>query len=104
MIENFKRRILGCIDKGLDCFGESTKRVIYCNLEKWGRLKLEDVSDKPEEFSKALEFFFGARVVNLLEKNIASQIVAAFKLSPSYSKSLSDAIKQAKKSTGLGRV
>lgn len=52
-------RVLECIDKGLDTFGESVKQAIYWRLESEYRLRRRDIVEKPDVFSKNLFKIFG---------------------------------------------
>lgn len=52
-------RVLDCIDKGLDTFGESVKQAIYWRLEAEYRLKRRDIVERPDVFSKNLFKIFG---------------------------------------------
>ncbi len=51
--------LLKCLDKGLDTFGESTKRVVYWNFERSTHLKQSEIPEHLEEFSKSLDMMFG---------------------------------------------
>jgi prenyltransferase beta subunit len=97
MADSFKKRILECVDRGLDCFGDSVKHVIYWNLEQTKKLNRKDISDKPEEFCRALASFFGTKGLNVVERNIVNQIKVTFGLSLQNSYSLSDAVREARK-------
>lgn len=52
-------RVLECIDKGLETFGESVKQAIYWRLESEYRLRRKDIVAKPDVFSKNLFKIFG---------------------------------------------
>jgi hypothetical protein len=57
--EKWNEILIRCIDRGLDVFGDSTKRVVYWNFEQHFNLKKEDIPDHVIEFSTMLRKIFG---------------------------------------------
>lgn len=52
-------RVIDCIDKSLETFGESVKQAIYWRLEVEYRLRRKDIVSKPDVFSLNLSKIFG---------------------------------------------
>ncbi len=77
MNEEIKRKLLECIDEGLNSLGRTVKQVIYWYLENKFGVKRCDILDKPEEFIRALELMYGCGVV-VLENMIVSKIREEF--------------------------
>ncbi len=55
----FKKILLKAIDEGLSSIGDSPKQAIYLHLEKTFKIKRQDIPNKIEEFSEAMEKIFG---------------------------------------------
>jgi hypothetical protein len=55
----FRKLLLEAIDEALSSLGDSVKQAIYFHLEKTFNLKKQEIPDKIEEFTKALEEIFG---------------------------------------------
>ena len=56
---NFEKLLLEAIDEGLDVLGESSKQVVYFNLEKTFMMNRLDIPYRIEEFTDAIERIFG---------------------------------------------
>ena len=52
-------RLLSCIDRGLDCLGESVKPVIYWRLEHEYHISRKEIPIMPAKFSNNLKEMFG---------------------------------------------
>ena len=96
-MNEFKRRILKCIDKGLNHLGEVVKQVIYWHLEYSFNLKRDRIPSKPEEFVRGLESMYGTGA-----KVIEGIIVSEFKIEGEV-EDLIEAIRKAKKKPKLSR-
>jgi hypothetical protein len=75
--ESFQQIILEAIDEALSSLGENVKTSVYFNLEKSFNVKQQDIPQKIEDFSEALELIFGlgARHLEILFiKNIHEKI------------------------------
>lgn len=75
----FRTATLEAVDESLLGLGESTRRAIYFHIEKRYGVKREEIPERLEEFSKALEGLFheGGRV---LERLIARNLCIKFSL------------------------
>ena len=56
---NFEKLLLEAIDEGLNVLGESSKQVVYFNLEKTFMMNRLDIPYRIEEFTDAIERIFG---------------------------------------------
>jgi len=56
---NFNRLLLEAIDETLSCLGEKSKTTTYRHLETAFKIKKKDISNKIDDFSRALESLFG---------------------------------------------
>lgn len=54
-----ERKILECIDSGLDSFGAPVRIVLYWRMQKEFGLTREDITLKPDTFARAIESMFG---------------------------------------------
>jgi hypothetical protein len=73
--KQFREMVLLCIDRGLDMFGISTKEVVYWYLAQQKAMPREAIIDKPEEFIKEVESFFGlgsGKIRNAISKELIS--------------------------------
>lgn len=59
--------IIECVDYALECFGKSVKRVVYFYLETEFQLLRSDISERPEDFSRALRAIFGCGAATIEE-------------------------------------
>jgi len=75
-----ERRIILCVDAGLQVLGNGGKRVIYYYLEKNFMLKREDIPKKPKKFLKGLDLMFGEQGKDLIEKWIVEKLKITFNL------------------------
>lgn len=66
-------KILSCIDRALDCYGDSVKQVIYWNFEKQFNITRDKIPDHPEKFVEALEKIFGGGA-GIVERTIVNEI------------------------------
>lgn len=92
-MEEFKNRILTCVDRGLDHLGETVKYVIYWHLEHKFGLRKDKIPDSPEEFIKGLEEIYGMGTI-IIEKNIVREINKEFGIKAD---DFLEAVKKAKK-------
>ena len=60
--------LLNSLDKGLDFFGESTKRVVYWNFEEKYHLKRDNIPEHIPEFATALKTMFGVGSPHLVKR------------------------------------
>jgi len=75
-----ERRIILCVDAGLQILGNGGKRVIYYYLEKNFMLKRKDIPKKPKKFLKGLDSMFGEQGKDLIEKWIVEKLKITFNL------------------------
>ena len=55
----FKKLLLEAVDEGLSFLGDSSTQAIFLHLEKTFKIKKQDIPNKIEEFTNALEKIFG---------------------------------------------
>ena len=55
----FKNLLLEAVDEALSSLGDSSKHAIYFYLEKTFTIKKQDIPNKIEEFTSAIEKIFG---------------------------------------------
>ena len=55
----FKKLLLEAVDEGLSSLGNSSKQAIYFHLEKTFKIKKQDIPNRIEEFTNAIEKIFG---------------------------------------------
>jgi len=55
----FKKLLLEAVDEGLSSLGDSAKQAIYVYLEKNFKIKKQDIPNKINEFTNAIEKIFG---------------------------------------------
>ena len=55
----FKKLLLEAVDEGLSSLGDSAKLAIYVYLEKNFKIKKQDIPNKIDEFTNAIEKIFG---------------------------------------------
>jgi len=56
---DFKKLLLEAVDEGLSSLGDSAKKAIYFSLENTFTIKKQDIPNKIEEFTEAIEKIFG---------------------------------------------
>lgn len=56
---DFKKLLLEAIDEGLSSLGDSSKQTFYSYLEKTFSIEKQDIPNKIEEFTNAIEKIFG---------------------------------------------
>jgi len=56
---DFEKLLLEAIDEGLASLGESSKEAIYFHLDKSFSIKKQEIPDKVEAFTGAIENIFG---------------------------------------------
>lgn len=59
---NFKEKLLAAIDESFGSLGECCKQAIYFNLEQNYALNKQNIPNKIEDFSEALEDIFGTGI------------------------------------------
>jgi len=74
------KKIIQCVDEGLQVFGKSVKEVIYFYLERNFQLKKTEIPEKPETFCKAIISLFGEDGAKLIEESILQKMKLYFKL------------------------
>ena len=87
--KKFKELLLSQIAKSInEIFGKDTAKTVYYYLEKNYSLKLEDIPEKPEVFSKALESMFGKLGAEVIEtfliKNVSSKFEVTYQRKEGY--------------------
>ena len=60
--------LLNSLDRGLDFFGESTKRVVYWNFEEKYHLKRDNIPGHIPEFAASLKTMFGVGSPSLVKR------------------------------------
>lgn len=58
-LQEFNQLLLEAIDEGLSKLGESSKQAIYFHLEKRFAIKKQEIPEKIEVFTDAIEKIFG---------------------------------------------
>lgn len=75
-----EKRIMQCVDDGLEVLGDSGKNAVYYYLEKNFGVKRKEIPKKPELFRKGLIFIFGEEGTDLIEKWIVEKLRTSFDL------------------------
>lgn len=70
---DFERLLLQAVDEGLASLGDSSKQAIYFHLDRNFNIKKEQIPEKIEAFSGAIERIFGDGA-NFLEIAIMKQL------------------------------
>jgi hypothetical protein len=65
--------MIEAVDDGLSLLGDHSKQVLYSYLEKTSKIKKQDIPEKIEEFTNAVERIFGEGA-RLLEIEIMRQL------------------------------
>jgi hypothetical protein len=89
---NIDRKILRCIEDGLEILGNSGKKATYYYLEKNIGLKKDEIPKKPEKFSQGLAMIFGEKGTAIIEKNLVKKLATCFDLNQQAGITLSDAV------------
>jgi len=74
---NFNRLLLEAIDETLSCLGKSSKAATYHQLETAFKIKKEEIPDRIDDFSRALESLFGlgAKLLEIMfMKNLHAKV------------------------------
>jgi hypothetical protein len=87
------KRLLECIDRGLDNFGAGVQQVVYFRLKQSLNMEREDVVKNPEKFEAFLDAMFGVGAERV-KRSIMKEIDATFELDSA--NSMSDAIHKAR--------
>jgi len=75
-----EKRIMQCVDDGLEVLGDSGKKAVYYYLEKNFGVKRKEIPKKPESFRKGLISIFGEEGPDLIEKWIVEKLRTSFDL------------------------
>lgn len=70
---SFNEIMIEAVDDGLSLLGDHSKQVLYSYLEKTSKIKKQDIPEKIEEFTNAVERIFGEGA-RLLEIEIMRQL------------------------------
>ncbi len=82
---DFKRLLLEAVDECLSSLGDSSKQAIYFYLEKAFAIKKQDIPNRIEEFTVAIEKVFGhgAKILEIqIMKRLYEKVGHDFKYSP----------------------
>jgi len=82
---DFKKLLLEAIDETLSSLGDSSKRAIYFYLERNFSIEKQDIPNKIEEFTNAIENIFGngAKILEIqIMKRLYKNVGRNFKYSP----------------------
>jgi len=74
------KKIIQCVDEGLQVFGESAKEAMYFYLKRNFQLKKTEIPEKPETFCKAITSLFGEDGAKLIEESMLQKMGLCFKL------------------------
>jgi len=77
---NVERKILQCIDDGLQTLGDEGKKAIYYHLKKNFGLRKGEIPKKPEIFRKGLNSIFGEEGTYIIERWILEKLKMGFDL------------------------
>jgi len=81
----FKKILLEAVDEGLSSLGDSTKQTIYVHLEKNFKIKKQDIPNKIDEFTNAIEKIFGngAKILEIqIMKHLYEKVGHGFEYFP----------------------
>jgi len=76
---NFKKTLLRAVDSGLLLLGETPRKAIFYHLNEKFQLERENILEKLEEFTQALNAIFGSGA-ELIEKFIVKELYHGLKL------------------------
>ncbi len=82
---DFKKLLQEAIDETLSSLGDSSKQALYFHLEKNFRIKKQDIPNKIEEFTNAIEKIFGdgAKILEIqMIKRLYEKVGHDFKYFP----------------------
>ena len=85
-------RILLCVDKGMDCFGEVGRSAVYANMQQHAGLTHSDIPARPRDFVNFLTSVFGVGST-VIEQAIVNQMRSQWKLSDNV-RSFEDAVNE----------
>ncbi len=74
------RKILRCIDEGLEILGSSGKKAVYYHLENKMGIRKREICEKPEVFLDGLQLIFGKEGMELIERSLVQKLARAFNL------------------------
>ena len=69
----FKEHLLESVDDGLSMLGDSTKQAVYACLQKTYKIRKQDIPNKIQRFTHAIEQIFGPGA-KLLQIQIMKQL------------------------------
>lgn len=78
---DFKKLILEAVDEGLSLLGDCSKQALYSHIEKNLKIRKQDIPDKIEKFSDAIERIFGhsAKLLQIeIMKNLHKRVEHSF--------------------------
>jgi len=87
-----EKRIMQCVDDGLEVLGDSGKKAIYYYLENNFGAKRKEIPKKPELFRKGLIFVFGEEGTDLIEKWIVEKLRTSFDLKQQFKITFAEAV------------
>jgi len=82
---NFEELLLEAVDAALSPLGDSSKQAIYFYLETKFTVKKQDIPNKIEQFTNAIEemFGYGAKILEIeIIKHLHVKIAGAFEYFP----------------------
>ncbi len=82
---DFHKLLLEAVDEGLSSLGDHPKKAIYFYLENAFEIKKQDIPDKIEEFTAAIEKIFGhgARILEIrIMKHLHEKVGNGFEYFP----------------------
>jgi hypothetical protein len=80
---NFEKFLLEAVDESLSSLGESSKQSIYYHLDSSFSIKKQEIPDKVEAFTAALEKIFGLGA-NFIESLIMKRLMEKVELGPKW--------------------
>jgi hypothetical protein len=80
---NFEKFLLEAVDESLSSLGESSKQSIYYHLDSSFCIKKQEIPDKVEAFTAALEKIFGLGA-NFIESLIMKRLMEKVELGPKW--------------------
>jgi hypothetical protein len=87
-----EKRIMQCVDDGLEVLGDSSKKAVYYYLENNFELKRKEIPKKPEIFRKGLISMFGEEGTDLIEKWIVEKLRTSFNLKQQFNTAFAEAV------------
>jgi hypothetical protein len=98
---NFEKFLLEAVDESLSSLGESSKQSIYYHLDSSFSIKKQEIPDKLEAFTAALEKIFGLGanlIENLIMKRLTEKVELGSKWNTSRELTLVEYVNLAKQS------